>query len=1696
MILQTKPSLKFIEACNHGTISHFLIITGPNDILEHKLKKILSLLWQLIMHYQVTEANQGSKILLLEWMNATLPDKDITNFTTDWNDGINLSALVDYCKPGLIPNHPFLEPSNAVENITKAIAIAEKHLGIPQIMQPDDFAAEKPDEQSVMTYLSFFCCPTSPGEERLLSWIQKQIPSKNVTNFTTDWVSGEALGMLVNEASANAFPDYDQHQHMTKQNDMENCKKSMDAAKELLGIKSTLEPEEFANPELNPVSRATYLVQFYFAKLCPKVMDLHIPSKPGSGQMVWLDLLCPEESGETVQGSAQRSAIGRIPVEIENMAPNKYRVKFQAKTADTYTLAVYVNGNCVKGSPFRVDLNPPDPDGVKLTNTILPKKAGLPVSLFFDTIGAGKGEVTAQAIGKRVGQVPVHIDQTSSSECKVCFIPFEGDLYTLEVHFDGERVRGSPFVYPLTSIAQPESVKCGEPKFSKPHNPVHLDIDVRDAGTGKLTARCRGELSGEIEVEIMGDEDQPTGVTFTPPEEDVYTLSIRFDDTEVNGSPFSINLHPVPPDAEKVTVIEPPSGRLNAGEEIKICFDTTEAGTGILTASCKGNIAGDIPVTVDKVSEQRYAVLFIPPEEDIYSVNVMWADTQIRGSPFTINLTPKDKPDASKCSVVSPLTMSGLVNKIFSSSDTAIYTVNREVSFEIDTTGAGLGSLSATATTQEGEAQTPYIEPIPERPEVFKISYTPATPGTHTLNLLWADEALPSSPMSFEVMDATLLPFGIPILINMTANCRKRNLKAYAVYQGKEVQYKLKIDKLDKGRFHLTFKPKDEGIYYIHVLDRDKELPGSPLKVCCTKAIKATNKTDGNVDFVVEEGYEDELDIQHGGMTHTSSMSTIGSTIASVSAIGNTIASISVPMSPESITLTHMEKSPSPEEQNASKATGKGLLQTKWGALKGTVTGLNLEDEKFRVGVPHSFKLHCEDLGDGAPDIACKPPAGAEISLSPAPGDNSYWVEILPKKAGKYELTVKFNGKHILGSPFHVQFTTRSDASKCILEDSPPECQKMSTGAQNIIFCVSNKGAGKGKLTATAKSIATKETVPVTITRPFKHHYHIEFNPSEGLNYTLTIKYDDINIPGSPFKLALGDASKCRMEGDGIIEAWLHEENRFRVNTEEAGPGQLNVSVEGDDEIVEPDVFMPAEGTFEVAYQPTRCGLYTVSVKWGNQDIPGSPFEVKCRRRILPSEIHIPDLSAGTYIGRPLKLTLVAEGTEIEQEERFTGFVRSSDGDEFSLQIEKGDSGACICTIDPLPTLGVYELHILWMGEHITGSPFDLEAVPLPKPDDFTVEAVEADGGAIAVEVHGPKYAFRCGELKASVENAVTMDKVPVTATKLSHQEYNIEFKPGKCGEYLLSITYDDDHIQGSPFRLIATDASLCYTKGKGLTAAQFGEENKFVVCTENAGSGELLVDIEREEENVELLISAASENCYEVTYNPLKLGMYRVSVKWGDQHIPGSPFEVLCVNATRYSVVKPPKEISLGKVIKVGVKVADNDAPDWEKLEIVARLKDNRSFKGEVKTGNDGNCICTVTPPELGKYQIHVRCNGLDIPGSPFKIKVLEAPIPENVKAYGEGLDNGTVGQERLFNIELKNAGYGYLGFRVQGPKKGFKISMDRSKEEEDTIYARYTPIYTGDYNISIMWSGVHVPGSPFYVNITESEEQASESG
>ena len=101
--------------------------------------------------------------------------------------------------------------------------------------------------------------------------------------------------------------------------------------------------------------------------------------------------------------------------------------------------------------------------------------------------------------------------------------------------------------------------------------------------------------------------------------------------------------------------------------------------------------------------------------------------------------------------------------------------------------------------------------------------------------------------------------------------------------------------------------------------------------------------------------------------------------------------------------------------------------------------------------------------------------------------------------------------------------------------------------------------------------------------------------------------------------------------------------------------------------------------------------------------------------------------------------------------------------------------------------------------------------------------------------------------------------------------------------------------------------------------------------------------------------------------------------------------------------------------------------------------------------------------------------------------------PKPQNVRAHGPGLDDGYIGQEGNFMVETGEGGAGTLAVRVHGPKGAFKINMRRHPENDRTILVRYDPNHPGAYTVDITWSEIHVPGSPFTVNIRPQKEKGT---
>jgi filamin len=115
-------------------------------IVDGNLKLIMGLIWTLILHYSISmntthsdhahshPKGQTPKQRLMQWIRSRLPqDVPVTNFTSDWNDGVALGALVDALVPGACENWRLWRPDDALENTKKAMQAAEQCLGIGRV---------------------------------------------------------------------------------------------------------------------------------------------------------------------------------------------------------------------------------------------------------------------------------------------------------------------------------------------------------------------------------------------------------------------------------------------------------------------------------------------------------------------------------------------------------------------------------------------------------------------------------------------------------------------------------------------------------------------------------------------------------------------------------------------------------------------------------------------------------------------------------------------------------------------------------------------------------------------------------------------------------------------------------------------------------------------------------------------------------------------------------------------------------------------------------------------------------------------------------------------------------------------------------------------------------------------------------------------------------------------------------------------------------------------------------------------------------------------------------------------------------------------------------------------------------------------------------------------------------------------------
>lgn len=369
---------KHLTALKHKLVS-FL---GPEDVNDGNLKLILGLVWRMILHYQISSSsNVSGKLLLLTWLQAAVPDIEIKNLTTDWNDGRAFAGLMEYIKPGTFPDYKNLHPSDNLETVTQCMNMAEEKYNIPQIITPLVITSKFQDELSMMTYLSYFTQVGSPGEEATLRFVNESSPGLRVSNFNSDWSNGVNLVRFTESICPGIIPNYEQA--LENQSPAENVEMGFEAVERNLDIKRTMATKDVVSGNIDELSLMAYLLQFRNVRVQDNSSQFKLDGLALRNGMVgntaeFEVIANPGMTFENLQVLVESPSGNNVPVTCEETAAGLH-CSYLPEESGTYVISVRHLKNHVPLSPFRTVIRE-DVSEVAISG------AGLKVSIQFNVI--------------------------------------------------------------------------------------------------------------------------------------------------------------------------------------------------------------------------------------------------------------------------------------------------------------------------------------------------------------------------------------------------------------------------------------------------------------------------------------------------------------------------------------------------------------------------------------------------------------------------------------------------------------------------------------------------------------------------------------------------------------------------------------------------------------------------------------------------------------------------------------------------------------------------------------------------------------------------------------------------------------------------------------------------------------------------------------------------------------------------------------------------------------------------------------------------------------------------------------------------------------------------------------------------------------------------------------------------------------
>ncbi|XP_060897718.1 filamin-B isoform X2 [Labrus mixtus] len=1401
------------------------------------------------------------------------------------------------------------------------------------------------------------------------------------------------------------------------------------------------------------------------------------------------------ESGKPTHFTVLTKGAGKAPLDVSFSSPVKdfdiidnydysQTVKYTPAQQGEMTILVKFGGDPIAKSPFKVDIAAPlDLNKVTVDNMEGRVEVNQEQQFMVDTKAAGgQGQLEVAVLSPSQKAVPCKTEPQpgKAGVSRVQYTPTEEGVHAVNVSYDGHPIPGSPFPVEAQLPPDPSKVKAFGPglKGGLVGNPAEFTIDTKGAGTGGLGLTVEGPTEAKIECSDNGDGT--CSVSYLPTEPGDYLVNILFEEVHIPGSPFKSDIQ-MPFDPSKVVASGSGLKRAKVGETSVVNVDCSQAGPGELSLEAAldtppSSPTGSAPRSGVKAKTEvvdnkdgTYTVTYVPLTSGMYTLLLKYGGKAVPGFPAKVTADPA--VDTSKVKVFGP----GVEGKAIFREATTAFTVDARplskrggdhVRAEVKNPS---GSLTDCEVADNGDG-------------TYGVEYTPFENGAHSVQVLYDDTPVPKSPFRVSVTEgcdpSRVVATGPGLQQALTDKPNKFNIITRGAGIGglgitvegpSESKMSCKDNK--DGSCSVEYVPFTPGLYDVNITYGGEHIPGSPFKVPVTDVVDPSKvKVSGpgvgsGVRANIPQSFT--VDCRKAGVAPLAVAVTAPKGLAEPAEVkdnGDGTHSVSYTPSvegPYSVAVKYAE-------EDVPRSPFKFRVLPTHDASKVRASGPGLT-----TGVPASFpvefNIDAKDAGQGQLSVLITDPDGKlkQASIHDN-GDGTYRVSYIPDRTGRYTIVIKYGGDDIPASPYRVRATASGDASKCTVT-GPGVGPTVAIG-EEVGLVVNTKGAGKGKVSCVVVQPDGSE-VEAEVLENEDGTFDIFYTALAPGNYVIYVRFGGENIPRSPFKVMVtSEPIGSSVNGSGFRPFDMVIPFSFRK-------GEITGEVlMPSGKSAQPVISDNLDGTVTVQYSPTEAGLHEMHIKYNGTHIPESPLQFYVNHS---SSANVTAYGPGLSYGVAMKTA------------SFTVFTDDASEGGLDLAIE-GPSKAdisCVdnkdgtCSVSYLPTLpGDYNILVKYNDEHIAGSPFTARItqdnqrrsqVKLGSAADFSLDINETDLSLLSATIKAPSGRDE-----------------PCLLKRMANNHIGISFIPREVGEHKVSIMKNGRHVPNSPITIMVVqseigDASQVRAHGDGLVQGTTFTDASFVVDTRDAGYGGLALSIEGPSK-VDIQTEDIEDGTCGVTYCPTEPGNYIVSIRFAEEHVPGSPFTVRVTGEGRIreSITRRQKAASVasvGSVCDLSLKIPAIDMHDV--TAEVTSPSGARQPAELVSAGNDTYCVRFV-PTEMGVHSVSVRYRGVHVPGSPFQFTV--GPLGEGgaakVRAGGPGLEGALAGEPAEFSIWTREAGAGGLAIAVEGPSRA-EISFDDRKDGSCGV--SYIAQEPGDYEIAVKFNDQHIPDSPYLVPV-----------